>query len=96
MSKGFSSGNSTLLLIPFSTVKKHKSEKDGWIILSDYVYNITEFLNIHPGGKSILLSSLGSDCTELFFSEKKVFIDRFINMEKLQNAFFRNTALGKC
>ncbi|EFA85488.1 hypothetical protein PPL_01445 [Heterostelium album PN500] len=35
-------------------VKKHNKANDLWMVLYDKVYNLTEFLNEHPGG-SILL-----------------------------------------
>ena len=44
----------------------HNNENDAWIIINDDVYDITDFLEEHPGGKMILISILGEDATEFF------------------------------
>ena len=44
----------------------HNNENDAWIIINNDVYDITDFLDEHPGGKMILMSVLGEDATELF------------------------------
>lgn len=43
----------------------HSKEDDAWIIHAGYVYDITSFLERHPGGKDILLENLGKDVTRL-------------------------------
>ena len=48
-------------------VKKHNTKDDCWLIIKDMVYNVTEFLSIHPGGSSIVLSVGGEDATEYFY-----------------------------
>ena len=48
-------------------VKKHKTKDDCWLIIKGLVYNVTEFLSIHPGGSSIVLSVGGEDATEYFY-----------------------------
>ena len=52
-------------------VEKHNKPDNLWIIISDNmvdkVYDITEFANIHPGGKQLLYSVGGQDATEYFY-----------------------------
>tara|TARA_B100001989_G_C24203388_1_gene299479 strand:+ start:178 stop:435 length:258 start_codon:yes stop_codon:yes gene_type:complete len=52
-------------------VEKHNKPDDLWIIISDNmvdkVYDITEFANIHPGGKQLLYSVGGQDATDYFY-----------------------------
>ena len=47
-------------------VSLHNTENDIWIIINHNVYDITDFINQHPGGKSILLSFAGQDVTDYF------------------------------
>eukprot|EP00300_Choanocystis_sp_HF-7_P033071 c45361_g1_i1.p1 GENE.c45361_g1_i1~~c45361_g1_i1.p1 ORF type:complete len:138 (+),score=33.25 c45361_g1_i1:48-461(+) len=47
-------------------VLQHKTEGDCWIIIHDKVYDITKFLDEHPGGSDILMEHAGKDGTEGF------------------------------
>lgn len=43
---------------------QHNNKNDCWIIINNYVYDVTEFLSEHPDGiKSILLFA-GKDATD--------------------------------
>lgn len=43
---------------------KHDKKGDCWLLISDKVYNVSEF-SAHPGGEAIL-QGCGKDATELF------------------------------
>ncbi|CAK5115379.1 unnamed protein product [Meloidogyne enterolobii] len=47
-------------------LSKHCSEHDCWILLFDTVYDVTRYLEFHPGGIPQLMRAAGSDATELF------------------------------
>jgi cytochrome b involved in lipid metabolism len=47
-------------------VAKHNKEGDAWLIIYDRVYNITDYVELHPGGDKIL-RNVGGDATEGFF-----------------------------
>jgi len=47
-------------------VSKHNQPDDCWIIIEDNVYDVTKFLDDHPGGRDILLECAGTDCTTDF------------------------------
>eukprot|EP00184_Porphyridium_aerugineum_P005172 CAMPEP_0184698730 /NCGR_PEP_ID=MMETSP0313-20130426/5239_1 /TAXON_ID=2792 /ORGANISM="Porphyridium aerugineum, Strain SAG 1380-2" /LENGTH=350 /DNA_ID=CAMNT_0027157703 /DNA_START=226 /DNA_END=1278 /DNA_ORIENTATION=+ len=46
-------------------IKYHNTERDAWIVYNDKVYDITLFLDQHPGGKDILASHWGTDVTKV-------------------------------
>ncbi|EEB12650.1 Cytochrome b5, putative [Pediculus humanus corporis] len=47
-------------------VSKSKNSKSTQIIIHNIVYDVTEFLNEHPGGEEVLLDHAGKDATEAF------------------------------
>uniref|UniRef100_A0A8C7E2W4 Cytochrome b5 type B n=1 Tax=Naja naja TaxID=35670 RepID=A0A8C7E2W4_NAJNA len=54
---------------PFFTlaeVAKHSSDQEAWLVIHDRVYDVTRFLDEHPGGDKVLLEQAGRDATESF------------------------------
>eukprot|EP00756_Hemistasia_phaeocysticola_P012084 Hpha_TRINITY_DN15171_c0_g1::TRINITY_DN15171_c0_g1_i1::g.130169::m.130169 len=47
-------------------VKKHTSRESLWFVLDKKVYDVTAFLNSHPGGAKILMRQGGKDATRAF------------------------------
>mmetsp|Transcript_14720 Transcript_14720/g.21912 ORF Transcript_14720/g.21912 Transcript_14720/m.21912 type:complete len:827 (+) Transcript_14720:61-2541(+) len=47
-------------------VAKHDADDDCWIIIDNKVYDVTEFLMDHPGGKESITLSGGQDATDEF------------------------------
>jgi cytochrome b involved in lipid metabolism len=47
-------------------VSKHNTRKDCWIIVKDKVYDVTPYVEEHPGGDAIL-NNAGRDSTEGFY-----------------------------
>lgn len=45
---------------------EHASEYDCWTAYQGKVYNITQYIPYHPGGKKKLMLGAGNDCTEIF------------------------------
>lgn len=41
-------------------VKRHGTRKDAWIVVHGKVYNVTHFLNDHPGGWEIMEPYFGT------------------------------------
>jgi fatty acid desaturase/predicted heme/steroid binding protein len=52
--------------IGWAELVRHNTENDAWISIDGEVYNITAWLNHHPGGRDILLLNAGRDATQLF------------------------------
>lgn len=40
-------------------LKGHSKEEDCWLVIDGEVYDVTEFLDEHPGGFDIILASTG-------------------------------------
>jgi len=47
-------------------VKKHNDSRSSWIVVHDIVYDVTKFLEEHPGGEEVLLEQAGDYATEPF------------------------------
>eukprot|EP01065_Artemidia_motanka_P020532 TRINITY_DN2457_c0_g2_i1.p1 TRINITY_DN2457_c0_g2~~TRINITY_DN2457_c0_g2_i1.p1 ORF type:complete len:130 (+),score=22.20 TRINITY_DN2457_c0_g2_i1:72-461(+) len=47
-------------------VAEHCTEESCWIIGAGYVYDVTNFLLEHPGGKQALLEWAGRDCSRQY------------------------------
>jgi len=47
-------------------VSEHNAETDCWVAINNRVFNITNWLAKHPGGKSILFNFAGTDCSDEF------------------------------
>mmetsp|Transcript_1611 Transcript_1611/g.3610 ORF Transcript_1611/g.3610 Transcript_1611/m.3610 type:complete len:136 (-) Transcript_1611:1075-1482(-) len=50
-------------VISLDEVNKHNSEEDCWIVIHGKVYDITKFLDEHPGGSDVVLNASGKDAT---------------------------------
>jgi len=47
-------------------VAKHTDKSSTWIIIHNNIYDVTKFLEEHPGGEEVLLEQAGKDATENF------------------------------
>lgn len=43
-----------------------KTEESAWVAVEGNVYDVTEFIDEHPGGRKILLKNVGTDATSKF------------------------------
>jgi len=47
-------------------VKANNSAKSCWAVVDDYVYDLTKWINSHPGGAGAIVSLCGTDATASF------------------------------
>ena len=47
-------------------VAQHCTEDDAWVIIDERVYDVTRFVDKHPGGVGPMLNLAGKDCTDVF------------------------------
>ncbi|KAJ3034424.1 hypothetical protein HDV00_005044 [Rhizophlyctis rosea] len=53
-------------LYEWSEIAQHNTRNDLWMVIEDKVYDVTKFLDEHPGGEEVLLEQAGVDATEAF------------------------------
>ncbi|KAH8835161.1 FMN-dependent dehydrogenase-domain-containing protein [Flagelloscypha sp. PMI_526] len=47
-------------------ISEHNSRQSAWVIIKNQVYDVTEFLDEHPGGAAIILKYAGKDATSAY------------------------------
>ncbi|CAH9050803.1 unnamed protein product [Cuscuta epithymum] len=47
-------------------ISEHNHNKDCWLLIGGKIYDVTKFLEDHPGGDDVLLSATGKDATDDF------------------------------
>eukprot|EP00435_Cladocopium_sp_Y103_P067653 s518_g30.t1 len=68
--------------LPLSEVNRHCIPEDCWVALNGKVYDLSEFMDRHPGGPTTILAWAGKDASK-FFNEihKGVKIDSYLRPE---------------
>ena len=49
-----------------ATLAQHGTREDCWMSISGKVYDVTKYLEDHPGGEEVLIDRAGKDATEDF------------------------------
>ncbi|XP_065340374.1 cytochrome b5 reductase 4 isoform X1 [Cloeon dipterum] len=52
--------------VPASELAKHNRQDDAWLAVKGRVYNVTHYMDFHPGGVEELMRGVGKDATSLF------------------------------
>ncbi|EZG55429.1 cytochrome protein [Gregarina niphandrodes] len=55
-------------VLEWDEIQKHVTRESAWMVLNGKVYDITDYLSVHPGGSEILLKFCGRDATKQFMS----------------------------
>lgn len=64
-SSGSSPGNQNVSLTP-AEIASHNSTADCWLVINSQVYNVTSYLNSHPGGVGAITPFCGGEATNAF------------------------------
>ena len=54
--------------ITWEEISRHNSKDDCWVVVDNVVYDITAFLDEHPGGRRLPVKHSGKDATEVWNS----------------------------
>merc|ERR1712183_224673 len=83
-----------LKVVSLEEVNLHCTREDGWMVIYDKVYEVTQFMNEHPGGEEVMMEYLGYDATMAFRGVGHS-NDAFIILEKFCIGILpRNERLG--
>ncbi|KAL5333208.1 FMN-dependent dehydrogenase-domain-containing protein [Aspergillus crustosus] len=63
-------------LISVQDVVSHNTPDDCWVVIKDEVWDLTGFVNEHPGGSGVILKYAGKDVTEAFLKIHAISIIR--------------------
>ena len=58
--------NEVLFKLSEVALRNGKDTNEVWIVMRDSVYNVTEYLEHHPGGKALIMEFAGKDATKDF------------------------------
>ncbi|KAI9827869.1 MAG: hypothetical protein M1826_006175 [Phylliscum demangeonii] len=50
----------------YADVAAHTTKEDALVVIHDVVYDVSSFVDEHPGGEEVLLDVAGQDATEAF------------------------------
>ncbi|XP_062345832.1 cytochrome b5 reductase 4 isoform X6 [Cinclus cinclus] len=67
-----------LIEVTEDELSKHNKKEDCWICIRGYVYNVTPYMEYHPGGEDELMKAAGTDGTDLFDQ-----VHRWVNYESM-------------
>ncbi|XP_026149560.1 cytochrome b5 reductase 4 [Mastacembelus armatus] len=67
-----------LIEVTQEELQKHNSRDDCWTCIRGMVYNVTPYMDYHPGGEEELMKAAGIDGTDLFDQ-----VHRWVNYESM-------------
>lgn len=76
-------------------LQAHNTDKDCWLAIHGHVYDMTGFLDKHPGGKAILMKYAGKDATESF-SVLIIYCEIQLNIIDTRVLRIVNASSGSC
>lgn len=56
----------TQIMLSLQEVRQHNTKEDCWVVIHDKAYDVTDFVDQHPGGAQVILKYAGKDATKAF------------------------------
>ncbi|EPQ58962.1 cytochrome b5 [Gloeophyllum trabeum ATCC 11539] len=53
-------------VVSLEELKQHTSKDKLWLLVNGKVYDVTKFIDEHPGGDEVMIAEAGKDATEAF------------------------------
>lgn len=72
-----------ILRVTKDELSKHNKREDCWMAFRGRVYNVTAYLEFHPGGSEVLLEYAGKEATSAFLQ-----MHPWVNIEHVLNSCF--------
>lgn len=66
--------------VSLAELKKHNKKNDAWMAIRGKVYNVTRYMDFHPGGVDELMKGVGMDATQVFDE-----VHAWVNYEQMLN-----------
>jgi len=79
--------------ITYEQLKTHVTKNDLYLLINGKVYNVSKFVDEHPGGDEVLLAEAGKDATEAFEDVGHSDEARALLTNMLVGEFEKNSAL---
>ena len=58
----------SMVPLTWDEISQHNTKTDCWVVVDGVVYDMTDFLDDHPGGKRLPVKHSGKDVTEIWNS----------------------------
>ena len=58
--------NEALPIYTMTEVAEHCTRANAWVVIDERVYDVTRFVDEHPGGVGPMVNLAGTDCTDVF------------------------------
>eukprot|EP00955_Chlamydomonas_euryale_P112395 366130-Chlamydomonas_euryale.AAC.22 len=65
-------------IISLEEVKQHTKDEDCWLVVHGNVYDVTDFLEEHPGGYDVILSVTGGSTNQMCRVDFEAAFHRFL------------------
>lgn len=79
--------NSVAIALTATEIAKHNSTADCWLIINNNVYDVSVYLNQHPGGRSTIAPYCGQEATQAF-DTKNTGAPHSDNAQNLLSSFY--------